>query len=170
MESLNDRYYIAKLERLLEERKDLINELITICEDLVKEKDELSDYADKCHADNVSLHQTLSDEYKRFDDLAEERYRLAKQLVACEYEKQTMRDNYEQSCGRFDDLITDYHILDQEHSLVLSQIENLKLENKNLHNKVKDLKRTVNELKAENEYLKTEFKHYDAIIDGGIIV
>ena len=132
---MDDKQYIAKLESLLEERKDLINELITICEDLVKEKDKLAGYAECCHKDNVNIHQAFSDESKRFDDL-----------------------------------ITDYHALDQEHSLALSQIENLKLENKNLHNKVKDLKRTVKELKAENEYLKTEFKHYDAIIDGGIIV
>lgn len=135
MESLNDRYYIAKLERLLEERKDLINELITICEDLVKEKDKLVGYAECCHKDNVNIHQAFSDEMERFDDLFE-----------------------------------DYHVLDQEYCSALSQIDNLKLENKNLHNKVKDLKRTVKELKAENEYLKTEFKHYDAIIDGGIIV
>lgn len=170
MESLNDRYYIAKLERLLEERRDLINELVTICEDLIKEKDRLVGYAECCHKDNVNVHQALSDEYKRFDDLAKERDELANQLDACETDYENMRDNYEQSYCHFDDLITDYHILDQEHSLALSQIENLKLENKNLNNKVKDLKRTVKELKADNEYLKTEFKHYDAIIDGGIVV
>lgn len=92
---MDDKTYIARLEKKLSERQSYINELVDIYSDLVSEKEELSDIADRLFSENIDL-------------------RMDKQKL-CE----TLTDMTE----RFDDLIVDYHILDQEHSKIIADNE-----------------------------------------------
>lgn len=136
---MDDRHYIAKLERMLEERKDIINTLTTICEDLVEERDKLSDYADRCLRDRVNESELLRMEQERSAALVKERDELTKQLDSCETDYESMRD-YADKCHAdnvhthellerqsedFDELYADREDLKNKYELVTENFDEL---------------------------------------------
>ena len=148
---MDDRHYIAKLERMLEERKDIINTLITICGDLVEERDKLSDYADRCLRDRVNESELLRMEQERFDALIED-YHCLDQRFCTE-----VRDHQEAQ-----------HKIKRLEGMVErrdKKIKDLTVERDVIKDACEDCS-CVNELLSGYKYLKEEIKHLNAIVDG----
>lgn len=172
---MDDMHYIAKLERILEERKDIINALIVICGDLVEERDKLSDYADRCLRDRVNESELLRMEQERSDALSKERDELSDYADRCHadnvhthelLERQSkdfdelyagyigLKDGYEESCERFDALIEDYHCLDQRFSTEVRDHQEAQHKIKRLEGMVERRDKKIKDLTVERDNIK----------------
>lgn len=172
---MDDRHYIAKLERMLEERKDIINTLITICDDLVEERDKLSDYADRCLRDRVNESELLRMEQERSDALAKERDKLSDYADRCHadnvhthelLERQSkdfdalfadradLKSKYELMTENFDDLLSDYHCLDQRFSTEVRDHQEAQHKIKRLEGMVERRDKKIKDLTVERDNIK----------------
>lgn len=172
---MDDMHYIAKLERILEERKDIINALIVICGDLVEERDKLSDYADRCLRDRVNESELLRMEQERSDALAKERDKLSDYADRCHadnvhthelLERQSkdfdalfadrtdLKNKYELMTENFDNLISDYHCLDQRFSTEVRDNQEAQHKIKRLEGMVERRDKKIKDLTVERDIIK----------------
>lgn len=156
---MDDKTYIALLEELLDDRKAYINELVEICGNLVKERDELAELLELSETDYENMRDNYEESCDRFDDLMKDYEGFKEHGNDICREKQELEKDIvklEGMVGRRNEKIKKlrYDITE------LKALADIRKANHDA------LKRSFFVLKEDNEYLKKELNHLNSIIDG----
>lgn len=156
---MDDKTYIALLEELLDDRKAYINELIEICGNLVKERDELAERLDQCETDYENMRDNCEQSCDHFDDLLDDYHILDQEHSSTLKEKQELEKDVVKLEGMVERR-------DEKVKKLRCDITELKdlADIRKINNDI--LERSLLMLKEENEYLKKELDHLNSIIDG----
>lgn len=176
---MDDKTYIALLEELLDDRKAYINELVEICGNLVKERDELAERLDQCETDYENMRDNYAQSVDRFDDLFEDYHILDQEH--CEKIKENVdlkkrlnaifsSDSKEESIcklreerKRLKDEIAD---LKTALSEAVEDATVMSYEQLDDYEKISGLMEDNVRLAKENNELKKEIRYLNSIIDG----
>lgn len=156
---MDDKTYIALLEELLDDRKAYINELVEICGNLVKERDELAELLELSETDYENMRDNYEESCDRFDDLMKDYEGFKEHGNDICREKQEL----EKDIVKLEGMVERRNEKIKKLRCDITELKVLADIQKATHDA---LKRSFFVLKEDNEYLKKELNHLNSIIDG----